>query len=90
MSKIEASHILVDQKFEIEDLVKKLAAGESFDKLAQDYSNCPSGKSGGKLGAFGKGMMVKPFEEAAFALEIGEVSAPVQTQFGYHLIMRTK
>jgi peptidyl-prolyl cis-trans isomerase C len=90
MSKISASHILVDQEFEIKDLEKKLAAGETFEKLAKDFSKCPSGKSGGALGEFGRGMMVKPFEDAAFGLEPGKVSAPVKTQFGYHLIKRTK
>ena len=89
MSKISASHILVDQEFEIKDIEKKLQAGEPFEKLAQDFSKCPSGKSGGALGQFSRGMMVKPFEDAAFALEPNKVSAPVKTQFGYHLIKRT-
>ncbi len=88
--KISASHILVDQEFEVQDLLKKLEEGVSFESLAKDFSNCPSGRDGGALGEFGKGMMVKPFEEAAFALEIGQVSGPVKTQFGYHLIKRTK
>lgn len=86
--KITASHILVDQDFEATDLVKKLEAGSSFEDLARDFSNCPSGKSGGSLGEFGKGMMVAPFEKAAFELAPGEVSGPVKTQFGYHLIKR--
>ena len=90
MSKISASHILVDQEFEIKDLQKKLNEGESFEKLAKDFSKCPSGKSGGALGDFGRGSMVKPFEDAAFGLEPGKVSEPVKTQFGYHLIKRTK
>ena len=90
MSKISASHILVEQEFEVKDLEKKLQGGETFEKLAQDFSKCPSGKSGGALGEFGRGMMVKPFEDAAFQLEPGQVSAPVKTQFGYHLIKRTR
>jgi parvulin-like peptidyl-prolyl isomerase len=88
VSKIEAAHILVEQEFEAQDLIKKLADGESFEELAQKFSKCPSGKQGGDLGPFGKGQMVAPFEEAAFALEPGEISQPVQTQFGYHLIKR--
>ncbi|MBK24800.1 MAG: peptidylprolyl isomerase [Halobacteriovorax sp.] len=86
--KVTASHILVDQEFEAQDLIKKLDEGKSFEELARDFSNCPSGKSGGSLGEFGKGMMVKEFEMAAFALKAGEVSGPVKTQFGYHLIKR--
>ena len=89
MSQISALHILVDQEFEAKDLLKKIEEGESFEKLASDFSNCPSGKSGGSLGQFGKGMMVKPFEDAAFALEVGAVSGVVKTQFGYHIIKRT-
>ncbi|MDC1175459.1 peptidylprolyl isomerase [Bacteriovoracaceae bacterium] len=87
-NKISAQHILVDQEFEANDALKKIEAGESFEKVAEDFSNCPSGKQGGNLGEFGKGMMVAPFESAAFALEVGEVSGPVKTQFGYHIIKR--
>jgi len=54
-----------------------------------ENSLCPSGYNGGDLGYFGRGMMVKPFEDAAFSMEIGEVSQPVQTQFGWHLIQLT-
>lgn len=90
MSTISAKHILVEQAFEAEDLLKKLADGEDFASLAQKFSKCPSGQAGGDLGEFGRGQMVKPFEDAAFALEVDQVSQPVQTQFGYHLIQRTK
>jgi peptidyl-prolyl cis-trans isomerase C len=89
MSKVAAKHILVDHEYEASDLLKKLNEGKTFEDLAKDYSNCPSGKDGGNLGSFGKGQMVKSFEEAAFKLKVGEVSAPVKTQFGYHLILRT-
>lgn len=85
---IRARHILVDHEFEVKDLQKKLEEGVSFEDLARDFSKCPSGAQGGDLGHFSKGQMVKPFEVAAFNLEVGEVSAPVQTQFGYHLIKR--
>jgi peptidyl-prolyl cis-trans isomerase C len=87
-SSIKASHILVEHEYEIKDLQKKLDEGSSFEDLARDFSKCPSGQDGGSLGHFSKGQMVKPFEEAAFSLEVGEVSSPVQTQFGYHLIKR--
>lgn len=86
--KISAAHILVDHEYEARDLQKKLAEGVDFGKLAQDYSQCPSGKDGGSLGEFGKGMMVPSFEKAAFQLMPGEVSGIVRTQFGYHLIKR--
>lgn len=86
--KIKARHILVKQQFEAEDLLKSLSSGKLFQELAQEFSQCPSGKSGGDLGEFGRGSMVEPFEEAAFALKVGEVSPPVRTQFGYHLIQR--
>lgn len=86
--RIKAKHILVNQEFEAADLVKSLEAGKSFEQLAKDHSLCPSGKSGGDLGEFGRGQMVASFEEAAFALKVGEVSKPVRTQFGFHLIQR--
>jgi peptidyl-prolyl cis-trans isomerase C len=88
--KVTAKHILVDHEYEALDLLKKLDAGEEFEKLARDFSQCPSGKEGGDLGEFGKGMMVPSFEKATFALMPGEVSAIVRTQFGYHLIKRIK
>ncbi len=88
--KVTAQHILVSQEFEIKDIQQKLSEGKTFEELARDFSNCPSGKDGGNLGEFGKGMMVPSFEKAAFALMPGEVSEPVRTQFGFHLIKRTK
>lgn len=88
MNKVSCKHILVDHEYEASDLVKKLEQGEKFENLAKSYSNCPSGEEGGDLGSFGKGMMVKTFEEAAFKLNVGETSGPVRTQFGYHLIYR--
>lgn len=85
---IKARHILVSQEYEVQDILRKLGEGKSFEELAKSFSQCPSGKQGGDLGAFDKGRMVKPFEDAAFALNVGEISAPVRTQFGYHLIQR--
>ena len=90
MDKVSARHILVENEHEAQDLVKKLEEGKSFEDLAKEFSKCPSGEGGGDLGEFGKGQMVKPFEDAAFGLEPGKVSGPVQTQFGYHLIQRYK
>lgn len=86
--KISAQHILVEHEYEIKDLQRKLDEGTTFEDLAKDFSQCPSGKDGGHLGEFGKGMMVAAFEKAAFALAVDQVSEPVKTQFGYHLIKR--
>lgn len=95
---VRASHILitVDPKAsaeekqrartKIEDLLKQVRAGADFAKLAQDNSGCPSSKQGGDLGYFPRGQMLKPFEDAAFALKPGEISGVVETQFGYHII----
>ena len=87
--KIRASHILVATKEEAENLLLDIKNGVAFEDLARDYSKCPSGRDGGDLRWFGKGMMVKPFEDAAFALKEGEISEPVETQFGWHLIKCT-
>ncbi|VVB57168.1 Foldase protein PrsA [uncultured archaeon] len=86
---VRASHILVSSEAEAVSLTKKLAAGSKFEDLARQFSKCPSSAKGGDLGFFGKGMMVKEFEAAAFSLPVGQVSPPVKTQFGYHLIKVT-
>jgi peptidyl-prolyl cis-trans isomerase C len=89
MNSVRASHILVDSLAKATDLKAKVDAGDSFEDLAKANSSCPSGREGGDLGWFTRGMMVKPFEESCFSMTVGEVSAPVQTQFGYHLIKLT-
>lgn len=71
---------------EINKIKNKLDDGEGFTELAKTESDCPSANSGGDLGFFGSGMMVKPFEEAAFALQLGEISEVVETNFGFHII----
>lgn len=86
--KLRAAHILVSQEFEAKDLERKLAEGKSFEELAKDFSLCPSGKQGGDLGEFSRGMMVEKFESALLKLREGETSGVVRTQFGYHLILR--
>ena len=88
-TEIKASHILVETEEEANKLLDEINAGKSFEYLASAYSLCPSGAAGGDLGYFGRGMMVKPFEDAAFSLEVGEISKPVKTQFGWHLIQLT-
>ncbi len=71
---------------EIREIQNELNQGADFADLASQYSDCPSSERGGDLGFFSRGMMVKPFEEAAFDLSIGEISDIVETDFGYHLI----
>ncbi len=84
---VEARHILVDSEDKAKEVLEKIGKGEDFAKLAEEYSNDPGSKAdGGKLGYFSKGQMVKEFEDAAFALRKGEVSKPVQTKFGWHII----
>ena len=88
---IRASHILVETEDQAKDIEKRLKAGEDFAKLATELSKDPgSGKQGGDLGFFTKERMVPEFSTAAFALAIGEVSAPVKSQFGYHVIKLTE
>ncbi len=89
VSQVRASHILVKSKTEADKLLNRIKAGAKFEDLARKHSQCPSGKKGGDLGYFGKGQMVKPFEDTAFTMNKGDVSNPVQTQFGYHIIKVT-
>ena len=90
ISTVCASHILVPTEMDAIKLKSQINSYEDFKYYAKMYSSCPSGRQGGDLGCFGRGQMVKPFEDAAFNGEIGEVSAPVKTQFGYHLIWVTR
>ena len=82
-----ASHILVETEETATGLVEELAAGGDFAALAKEKSTGPSGPNGGSLGWFSDGMMVPAFEEAVKGLEVGQVSTPVQTQFGWHVII---
>lgn len=81
-----ARHILVKDQAECEDLKKKIEGGAKFADMAREHSQCPSGKSGGDLGQFSPGQMVKEFDTVVFSAEVGKVHGPVKTQFGYHLI----
>ena len=104
MASVRASHILLmykgssrstatRSKVEAEQQIKQLEAqldqGGDFAGLARQHSDCPSSAKGGDLGSFGKGQMVPEFENAAFSMEVGQVSGVVETAFGYHLIQRT-
>ncbi len=88
--KIRCAHILVAKHQQALEVIDKLAKGESFAKLAEEYSIDSTRKRGGDLGFFGHGAMVKEFEKAAFALQKGQTSGIVKTQFGYHIIKRTE
>ena len=87
---VEASHILVDDEKTAEEVKKKLDDGGDFAELAKEYSTDTSNaESGGELGYFGKGEMVQEFDDKAFAMKKGEISEPVKTEFGYHIIKVT-
>jgi peptidyl-prolyl cis-trans isomerase C len=97
-AQVHARHILVSRddgataetrqaaRKKIDELKMRIDAGEDFAALAKEYSDCPSKENGGDLGYFAQGKMVRPFAEKAFGMKINEVSDPVETQFGYHLI----
>ncbi len=86
---VKASHILVKEEDKINEINSKIKAGESFEDLAKENSDCPSGQNGGDLGMFGRGKMVPEFETAAFALGLNEVSEPFKTDFGFHIVKVT-
>jgi len=87
--KIKASHILVNKLSKAQEIYEDLQAGENFESLARQYSECPSKKKGGNLGEFPKGQMVPEFWNACTKLKVGAISQPVKTQYGYHIIKRT-
>ncbi len=88
---VRASHLLVATQEEATRLREEIIAGaKTFAEAAQAVSKCPSGKNGGDLNFFGRGRMVPEFDQVAFDLPVGEVSQPVQTQFGWHLLVVTE
>ena len=94
---VSASHILIktenksnqEAKDKAQEAIEELESGTEFSKVAQEYSEGPSAKRGGKLGSFGRGKMTAAFEDEAFKLDVGEISAPVKTKYGYHVIKVT-
>ena len=86
---VQASHILVEDEATAKEVLEKVNAGEDFAELAKEYSTDGTAENGGDLGFFGTGEMVEPFEKAAFALEIGQVSDIVETEYGFHIIKVT-
>lgn len=88
-TQVRASHILVKTANEAMQIKKEIDEGEDFEYFAKYYSLCPSGEKGGDLGYFGRGQMVPEFEKKAFSLSVGEVSNPVYSPFGWHIIKVT-
>lgn len=86
MAQAAARHILVSTEEQSNSLKQQIADGADFADLAKEHSSCPSGASGGALGTFGPGQMVKEFDEVVFSAPVGEVQGPVKTQFGFHLV----
>ena len=88
-NKIKCSHILIEKHSEAVILLERIQKGEKFGKLAKEFSiDSGSAKRDGNLGYFGRGKMVKEFEKSAFSLQTGQISEPVKTQYGYHIIKR--
>lgn len=86
---VRASHLLVQTREEAVAAREEIFAGKPFAEVAMEVSLCPSGQEGGDLGHFGRGMMVPEFDHAAFNLPVGEISEPIRTQFGWHLLVVT-
>ena len=88
-NKIKCPHILVEKQSQAIAILDRIKQGEKFGKLAKELSiDSGSAKRDGSLGYFGRGKMVKEFENAAFSLEVGKISEPIKTQYGYHIIKR--
>ena len=86
MAQAAARHILVSSEEKCIELKKEIENGADFADIAKKNSSCPSGRSGGDLGTFGPGQMVKEFDEVVFSADLNTVQGPVKTQFGYHLL----
>lgn len=88
--RFKARHILLEYEEDAKYVLRQMEAGTSFEKLAQEYSECSSSKDGGDLGTFPSGMMIPEFERALSKLKVDEISSPIRTKFGYHIIHRQK
>jgi peptidyl-prolyl cis-trans isomerase C len=86
---VRASHLLVESKQQAEECRREILEGKTFAEVAKKVSKCPSGAEGGDLGYFTRGRMVPQFDTVAFTLPVGELSEPVQTQFGWHILTVT-
>lgn len=86
MTQASARHILVDNEAQCLKLKADIESGADFAAIAREHSSCPSSRDGGNLGTFGRGQMVREFDEVVFSAPVGVVQGPVKTQFGYHLV----
>ena len=86
MTQASARHILVDSEEQCLQLKADIENGADFAQVAREHSSCPSSRDGGNLGTFGRGQMVREFDEVVFSAPVGVVQGPVRTQFGYHLV----
>lgn len=86
MVKASARHLLVETEAQCNEIKAQIEAGADFAEMAKKHSNCPSGRDGGDLGEFGRGMMVPEFDKVVFTAPLKVVQGPVKTQFGYHLL----
>jgi len=86
MTQASPRHILVDTEEQCLQLKADIEGGADFAAVAREHSNCPSSRDGGNLGTFGRGQMVREFDEVVFSAPVGVVQGPVRTQFGYHLV----
>ncbi len=87
-TRYKAKHILLEDMDDAMEIREQILLGESFEKLAKDFSECDSSEKGGMLGWFSSGAMDAEFEKALFHLKKDEISKPVKTKYGYHLIVR--
>ena len=85
-----ARHILLEDIEDAEEVLVRLSEGDKFEDLARDVSECDSSEKGGDLGVFYTGDMVPEFERALYHMEVGEISKPVKTKYGYHIIEKLK
>ncbi|MDS1139112.1 peptidylprolyl isomerase [Pusillimonas sp. SM2304] len=86
MTQASARHILVSTEEKCNELKAAIEGGADFADIARENSSCPSSRDGGNLGTFGRGQMVKEFDEVVFSAPVNVVQGPVKTQFGYHLL----
>ncbi len=90
MASASARHLLVATQEQCNEIKQQIEDGASFADMAKEHSSCPSGRSGGDLGTFGRGQMVPEFDKVVFEEAINVVHGPVKTQFGYHLLETTE